>query len=269
MSALPELSYFRPRDLREALTALARPRTTAYAGGTDLIIALSARRSWAKSVHELIDIKGLDEANGMTDLGEHLRIGTLVTAAELASSPLVRREAPVLAQAAALTSAPVLRRRGTVGGNVMTPHPAGDIATALLALDATVDVADSNGTQELSLTEVIGSKWPRGRLILTFRVRKRRRSRFEKLASRSGFGRSLVAVALSTSKDDVCVALGGMHARPFRTFETAAAITGGTDIAAALARECRPPDDGFATMADRIKLSSALIRRALTRLEQR
>ena len=268
MPALPELSYFRPRDLREAFAALARPRTSAYAGGTDLIVALSARRSWAKSVRELIDIKGLDEANGMTDIGEHLRIGTLVTGAELASSPLVHREAPVLAQAAALTSAPALRRRGTVGGNVMTPHPAGDITTALLALDATVEVADSNGAQELPLTEVVGSKWPRGRLILAFRVRKRRHSRFEKFALRSGFGRSLVAVAISTSKEDICVALGGMYARPFRTVETAAAITGGTDIDAALARECRPPDDGFATKTERIKLSETLIRRALTHLGQ-
>ena len=268
MSVLPELSYFRPRDLREALTALARPRTSAYAGGTDLIVALSARHSWATSVHELIDIKGLDEAAGMTDLGEHLRIGSLVTSAQLASSPLVRREAPVLAQAAELTSAPALRRRGTVGGNVMTPHPAGDIATALLALDATVEVADSNGAQELRLTEVVGSKWPRGRLILAFRVRKRRHSHFDKFALRSGFGRSLVAVALSTSKEDICVALGGMHTRPFQAVETAAAITGGTDIDAALARECRPPDDGFATRTERIKLSETLIRRALTHLGQ-
>ena len=84
---------------------------------------------------------GLD---GIVDVGDSLRVGAAVRPHTLAASRLARRVAPALAEAAAATSSPALRRRGTVGGNIVTPHPAGDVATALLALGATVEIADND-----------------------------------------------------------------------------------------------------------------------------
>ena len=130
MSDLPDLAYVRPRHLGAARAALARPGAHVYAGGTDLLVALHERRPWARFVRTLVDVKALAPARGIVARGNTVRIGALVTAAELAASPLVRRAAPVLAEAARLTSSPALRRRGTVGGNLATPHPAGDVATA-------------------------------------------------------------------------------------------------------------------------------------------
>ena len=268
MSDLPELSYFRPRDLAEALAALASPNACIYAGGTDLLVALTTRQPWAGFVRELVDIKRLDAAKGITELGNTLRIGALVTAAELATSALLRRETPVLAEAAARTSAPALRRRGTLGGNIATPHPAGDVTTALLALDAVVELIDGHSAREAPLSELVATRtreWPRRRLVLAVKVEKCRRSAFEKIAARSGFGRSLVAVAIAIGDGGARLALGGMNDRPFAARETALALGQPTQLAEALARECRPPADGLASPSYRMKLADVLIARAALR----
>jgi carbon-monoxide dehydrogenase medium subunit len=273
MSDLPEFSYCRPRHLDEALAALARPAARIYAGGTDLLVALTSRRPWPGATRELVDIKDLEAVHGIVDSGESLRIGAAVTAAEVAASRLVRRHAPALAQAAAETSSPSLRRRGTVGGNIVTPHPAGDMTTALLALSATVDLAGVDANASVPLADLVTTRvsaWPRKRLVVAVRVRKNPRSAFEKLGSRAAFSRSLVAVSASISGDErVSVALGGMHARPFCAVRVAAAIESGHGLHAALRREARPPVDGLASCEHRLRLAEALIERALARLRKR
>lgn len=272
MSDLPELSYCRPRDLDEALAALARPGARIYAGGTDLLVALTARRAWAKTVRELVDIKRLEAMCGIVDVGDSLRVGAAVTAAALAASRLVRRATPALAEAAAATSSPALRRRGTVGGNLVTPHPAGDVATALLVLGASVEIAADDGPREIPLAELMTPRaraWPRKRLVVAVKVPKSPSSAFVKLGSRAAFSRSIVAVAVSITDDGVRVALGGMHTRPFLAERTAAALAAGGAVRAALRREARPPADGLASAEHRLHLGEALLDRALVRVRKR
>jgi carbon-monoxide dehydrogenase medium subunit len=270
MPDLPLFSYTRPGDLRAAVAAIGRPGACIYAGGTDLLVGLSDRRPWLHFVRELVDIKYLPEAHGVQDRGARLRVGALVTAAELAVQPLVRRHARVLAEAAALTSAPALRRRATLGGNVCTPHPAGDITTALLALDATVEIADARARYEIGLSEFIREQtqsWPRQRLVLAVSVRKCRRSAFEKVGTRAAFTRSLVAVAAARFDDGRRVAVGGLHERPFLCAGAATWSAGTGDLGAILRRECRPPADGLASEAYRLRLAAVLVRRATARVE--
>ena len=272
MSDLPALSYCRPRGRGEAAEAIARPGACIYAGGTDLLVALAQRRPWALFVREIVDIKGLDEAKEVRVVGDRLRIGALVTTEQLASSPLVRRELPALAQAAASTSAPALRRRGTIGGNITTPHPAGDVATALLALEATVEMMDGTDVRHVPLTTFAASQadaWPRQQLIVAVNVRRCRRSAFEKSGLRSSFSRSVVAVGVAVAGDRVTVALGGMRERPFVATETAAAIAESRPVAPPLRTECRPPDDGFVSPEYRLRLAEVLVGRALARVGSR
>lgn len=266
MAALPPLRYSRPERLDETLAALARPGACIYAGGTDLIVALSERRPWTRFVREVVDIKHLDAARGITTHGAELRIGALATAHELARHAGVRRHATVVAEAASLTSAPALRRRGTLGGNLTTPHPAGDITTALLALDARVEVADGRTVATWSLTDfmrVQGEEWPRQRLILAVRIRRCRHSAFERLAARTAFSRSQVAVAVAIVGRRARVALGGLQARPFLATGVGAAWNEHGSVAAALAAECRPSE--VASAATRLHLAEVLLGRAVTR----
>jgi carbon-monoxide dehydrogenase medium subunit len=268
MADLPSLSYVRPRDLAEAAEVIARPGACIYAGGTDLLVALRERRPWARFVREIVDVKGLAAARGVRRTGGHLRIGALVTTAELTSSPLVRRWAPALAEAAAATAAPALRRRGTVGGNITTPHPAGDVATALLALDGTVDVLDGARPRTVPLATFMAAQaaaWPRQRLIVAVHVATCRRSAFEKAGLRPSFSRAIASVAVARTGERVTVALGGLHARPFVAKAVAAAVAGGRAVGDALAAECRPPDDGLVSAAYRLRLAARLLARALAR----
>ena len=268
MSDLPAFSYTRPRDLATALVALARPGACIYAGGTDVLVALAARQEWLRFVRQVVDVKDITEAKGIRDLGTHLRIGALVTADELSGDATVRRYARVLAEAASETSAPALRRRGTVGGNVTTPHAAGDITTALLALGATVHVARRHSTDEYPLADFMrlqAEQWPRQHLLVAVTVRKCRRSAFEKIGARIAFSRSLVAIGVASLDGRFQIALGGLHDRPFLSPAIAAAAATPRRLDAALADECRPPDDGLASRAYRLRLAATLIRRAMAR----
>lgn len=266
MADLPPLRYARPRTLRAALTALARPGACVYAGGTDLLVALGERRRWARFVRELVDVKGIDEARGVVRRDGGLRIGALVTAAELAVDAAVLRHAPALAEAARLTSAPALRGRGTVGGNLVTPHPAGDVTTALVALDAMVEVASARGTRLVPVVDFLagqGAAWPTQRLVLGVRIAPRPASAFEKIADRAAFGRALVAAAVVAYGRAVRVALGGLGARPFAAPRTAEALQRGDGLATALAAECRPGGDDDA--AHRLALAAVVVERARAR----
>jgi CO/xanthine dehydrogenase FAD-binding subunit len=274
MSDLPELSYVCPRTLEEASKALARPGACVYAGGTDLLVALGERAEWTAGVRELVDIKRLEAARGIVELGDALRIGALVTADEIAASRLIRREAPVLAEAAAVTSAPALRRRGTVGGNIVTPHPAGDVTTALLALDATVTVLDA-GSPERSLEQIVRPS-RRGHakhlpLILAVTFAKCRQSAFEKLGSRVAFSRSIVAAAVTLSGGRARVALGGVAERPFFAPKTSAVAHAGSAPALhdALVEELRLSDGALAPASYRVSLARALVERAIARARRK
>ena len=51
----------------------------------------------------------------------------------------------MLREAARNTASWSIRNMGTVGGNLFTPPPGGDVAVALLALDASVTLAGARG----------------------------------------------------------------------------------------------------------------------------
>ncbi len=280
-SDLPPLRYVRPTGLADALTALALPGACIYAGGTDLVVALGERRPWTRFVRTVVDVKALAEARGLGRHGRGLRIGALTTAHELAHDPRVRRLVPVLAEAAAMTASPALRRRGTVGGNLVTPHPAGDVTTALLALGAEVEVAVGRRVVVEPPPVFLAAQakaWPRQRLVLGVRVPAAPRSAFERLAPRSAFSRALVAVAVAVVGRRPRVALGGLGARPLLAPATADALrtppasraTRATERAAlaieraALAIDCPPPGD--ADGAYRLHVAHVLLARARARV---
>ena len=59
----------------------------------------------------------------------------------------------MLREAARSTASWSIRNMGTVGGNLFTPPPGGDVAVALLALDASVALASAGGERVLPLAD--------------------------------------------------------------------------------------------------------------------
>jgi len=115
---MKNFEYTKPRNLKEAGLWLGNNWNDAlpYAGGTDL---LGLMKDGIEKPGKLIDLKvlpGMDKVTYTPNKG--LKIGALVTIAEIAAHGLVNQKYPVLAQAAKEVASPQLRNQGTIGGNI-------------------------------------------------------------------------------------------------------------------------------------------------------
>ncbi|MGH7741330.1 MAG: FAD binding domain-containing protein [Candidatus Eiseniibacteriota bacterium] len=117
MLTLPRFECMRPASLDTALADLARHpgETLVIAGGTDAVPNLKHR------LHEpsrLLLIGGIRDLRFVRESADGVEFGPLVTLAEIAAHPMLRRDFPSLARAAALVASPQIRNMGTLGGNL-------------------------------------------------------------------------------------------------------------------------------------------------------
>jgi CO/xanthine dehydrogenase FAD-binding subunit len=144
MSAATDLSYAGTRSLTDALQVRAEhPSWLVLAGGTDVMVPGSG----LTDVPGVLDLFGVDELHGVEVRGAAVRIGACTTYAELLASHVVVDRLPLLAAAARDVGAEQIRARGTIGGNVITCSPVGDLLPGLLALDASVVLASVAATR--------------------------------------------------------------------------------------------------------------------------
>jgi len=191
MDALPSFDLVRPRTLAELTAArAAHPASRLLGGGTDLLVNL---RRGIVAPPLLIDVNNVVELRGIEADAHMLKIGAAVTLAEVATHPDVIRHYPVVAQAAGHIAGPTHRNMGTVGGNIaldtrciyynqsewwreanhhclkttgQTCHVApksrgvcfatfsGDLAPALLTLDAEIDVLGPSDSRTMPLADL-------------------------------------------------------------------------------------------------------------------
>jgi xanthine dehydrogenase YagS FAD-binding subunit len=113
---LPSFSYIRPRSLDEAIRYYSQDGARVCAGGTDLLGCLREgvfKPSTVVSLYRLGELRGISE----TPKGE-LRIGALVTIADIARNPIIKAKYATLSMAASEVASPQLRNQGTIGGNL-------------------------------------------------------------------------------------------------------------------------------------------------------
>jgi xanthine dehydrogenase YagS FAD-binding subunit len=109
--------YANPTTIQEAVALLA-PRwgqADVLAGGTDL---LSLLKEGLHAPKRVVNIKGIKELDGITKSEAGLRIGALVTIADLMNNADVKAGYKSLVQAAAGVTSPQIRHMGTVGGDL-------------------------------------------------------------------------------------------------------------------------------------------------------
>jgi CO/xanthine dehydrogenase FAD-binding subunit len=145
--------YLYPESVREAVDLLAEwvGQACLVAGGTDLVLQL---RRGERQAACLIDVSRIKEMCGIQEADGAITVGAAVTHARLAASPLIRRVAPVLAQAASEVGSPEIRNMATIGGNVVNAQPAADTALALLALEAEAEVVGVAGARWVPLLDL-------------------------------------------------------------------------------------------------------------------
>lgn len=289
MDALPAFDLVRPRTLDELIAArAAHPGSRLLGGGTDLMVNI---RRGIVAPPVLIDVNDVAELHGIKADNDSLEIGTAVTLSELATHPGVAAHYPVVAQAAGHIAGPTHRNMGTVGGNIALDtrcifynqsewwraanhhclktigtmcHVApksrgvcfatfsGDLAPALLVLDAEIDIVGPAGRRRMPLadlyigyarqdepvTETCGdgkyflSLRP-GEVITAARARNTRglRSAYDKIRIRRSIEYPVTGVAVALQRDgdqlaDLRVAFTGTNPRPVRLSGTAALCGG-------------------------------------------
>ncbi|MEC7375435.1 MAG: FAD binding domain-containing protein [Actinomycetota bacterium] len=145
------MSFTIATTVDEALVALgagARP----IAGGTDLVVG--ARHGKAALPAELVAIDRIDELGGVELDSAGVRVGALMSHAELMTDPVIVGSYTAIADASALVGSPSTRHVGTLGGNVMNGSPAMDTGAPLTVLGAAAELRSVNGSRTVALDEL-------------------------------------------------------------------------------------------------------------------
>ena len=147
-----KFDYVRPGSLDEAVRALADGGDDAkiIAGGQSLLPLLRLRLAFPEL---LVDVGGLGELEGVTEVGDALLIGARTTHYQLLHDPLVAEHCGLLAQAASTVADPAIRHRGTLGGALVHADAAGDLPAVALALDATLIARGPGGEREILIAD--------------------------------------------------------------------------------------------------------------------
>lgn len=284
------LTYHRPKTVKEAFSILNKTSNTAlpYAGGTDLWPL------WTKGMLErppaILDLKKIDELQGISRVNGEVRVGACVLMSELAANSLIRESAPVLAEAAGRIACPQIRNRATVGGNLCNASPAADTAIPLMLLDAKLDVASRKGdeveTREVPVCDFFTGPGQTvlkpGELLLRARFTPLAPDAFaawDKFGTRPSMEIAVASVGVLLKKEDGKVAharvgYGSVAPTPLRGRKTEEGLLGHTlsveviaKCEAAARAEVKPITDHRASESYRREMVGVMLRRMLERAQ--
>jgi carbon-monoxide dehydrogenase medium subunit len=169
----PNFGYLRARSLRHACEVLAEHagEAVAIAGGQSLLPGLNMRLS---SPRLLVDIGELAELN-VTQFGSsEIRLGALTRHAQILESHELRQKLPLLPRAVSDVAHAAIRNRGTLGGSLAYADPAAELPACVVALDATILIAGTDGEREVQasdfFTGLMQTALAPGELIVAVRV---------------------------------------------------------------------------------------------------
>jgi 4-hydroxybenzoyl-CoA reductase subunit beta len=191
VNALPEFDLVHPKTVDEVIKLRAEhPDSKLLGGGTDLMVNI---RRGIVAPPVLIDMNGVDELHSIKADANSIEIGASVRLVDVAEHPEILKYYPHVAQAAGSIAGPTHRNMGTVGGNICLDtrciyynqsdwwrtsnnhclkttgvkcHVApksrgvcfatysGDLAPALLTLNAEVDLVGPDGKRTVPLNSI-------------------------------------------------------------------------------------------------------------------
>ena len=279
----PPFDYVRASSLAQVFELLERHGDDArlLAGGQTLVATLNMRLSEPAL---LIDITALEPLRGITLAGGLLRIGALVTHAEIEASPLVARHAPLLTQAAPHIAHRAIRNLGTFGGSLAYADPSAEWPTCVRALDATLVLVSARGERRVAAADFFQGLYTTalkpGELLLACEIpllAADEHQHFDELARRHGdyaiTGLAARALRRAGRLHAVRLAFLGLEDRPVRAPRTEALLEGQVPDEALLAQACQLLQTELQPMADlthsaetKRHLAGVLCQRALRRL---
>lgn len=219
-----------------------------------------------RHAEDLISLEKIPGLKSIEDSVEAITIGALVTFDEIEKSRCIMDKLPALHQAACLTAGPQIRHRATIGGNIGCFSPASDAVTALVALDAQVELYDGSyhrmpveGLRELKDGSIITSVIVPTRFCF---------SAFEKVGKRNAMSVSVLNMALAGDGKLFRLAAGCTAPHVLFCSRTSALLsTGAVDMEKAkdaLVSEIRPIDDRWGTVEYRKAVSRNLLEKLVS-----
>lgn len=269
-------AFFAPRTLDELLALrTARPEALLVAGATDLGLLASRARKAPGTVIHLAHVRELTAISAGT---EQITIGAAATYAQ--AMPALIGAFPALRPYLSRLGSRQIRAMGTIGGNIGTASPIGDMPPVLLALEASLKLVSARGERIVPLDEFFldyrKTALAPDEVILSISVPRLARHEVffcDKVSKRRDQDISTVAAAYRLQiKDgrieDARLAFGGMAATPKRASQAEAALKadGFPAAAAAIATDFRPIDDWRGSSAYRLQVASNLLRRLELRI---
>lgn len=219
------MSVLRPTSLAEVIDALSTtPDAHLLAGGTDFMVEVNFGH---RRPHRIVALRRVGELRGWRRDSVVWDLGAMVTYRQVERE--LAGELPAMAAAARTVGSPQIRNAGTVGGNIATASPAGDMLPLLVSLDARVVCDGPDGRRIVPLCEfVAGPKQTDrrdGEVIVRVRFdRCAGPQHFLKIGPRNAMAISTVSLALVADTDArrIRVGFGSAAPRPRRPDEAEA-----------------------------------------------
>ena len=221
--------YERATSLDDAVARLAQGGKV-IAGGHSLVPLMKLRLS---EPERLIDIARIAELRGIRESNGQVAIGAATTHHDVATSAILARHCPVLAEAAATIGDQQVRNRGTLGGSLAHADPSADYPAVMLALGAEFELAGSSGRRTVKADEFFQDLFTvdlaPDEIIVAVHVRPIRTAAYAKLYQRaSHYAIVGVAAALEVNGGTITTARVGLtgagsHAQRLTNIEQALA----------------------------------------------
>ena len=260
---LPKFDYVEPRSIKEASSILSDdPKAKILAGGTDLLVNMKHR---VEVPSVLVNIKRIPELDHIEQKNGTIRIGALTSLKRIYGNPLIEEKLPALTLAASSVGSYHHQAMGTLGGNICQQNRcrffnqskwwrssrqpcfkvggevchvvnkkgicystySGDVAPALLVLNAKVRLEGNTGARETFLEDLFSGdgKAPlhlKGGEILTQIIIPEETgsgfTTYRKFANRQSIDFPIVGMALWASMEnrEVRVSFTAVDRRPVR-----------------------------------------------------
>jgi carbon-monoxide dehydrogenase medium subunit len=197
-----------PQTFAAASEALVeRPEAKAIAGGTALLILIKHGVFIPEVLVNLRKVPGMAEIRW--DPADGLRIGALASIHDVERHPAVREHYPLLAEACHVVANSRIRNLATMGGNLAHGDYQSDPPTALVALDARLELVRLDVIREIALVDFLLGAYENalqpGELVAAIKVPAPAtgwRSAYLKFTTRSSEDRPAVGVAAMTRVED-------------------------------------------------------------------
>lgn len=256
------------------------------AGGTDAVVRMKDGK-WRPT--KWLNIKDIEQLSFIKQVDNEIHIGPLTTHTKLIRSVLLRDQADVMVEAARQIGATQIQNMGTIGGNLGTASPAGDLIPPLYVLNARIELSSLKDKRIIPIDEFFLGPGKTVMLphemITNIIINPQKENEigiFEKLGPRKSQAISIVNLACSLQMDENRKCVGGkiafgsvaptvIRAKKCESMLTLADLDEDMieNIGEVAWKEVMPISDIRASAIYRRDMAKALLKRGLFRLMKR